>query len=417
MNIQSKEKRPLIKAPYSFETPKGVDHDSLRQVAKNEPKRFMDLTQQLIDDGEMRMGKLPPLTEFFKRWVDVELPVQAPLLGGEKRTLMASAFPILTSGMMIADVNEAYMGVETIGQELVEERDTNKKTTTIANILSEPVSPKGVAEGDLYPLMKFGDEKFQIGHRRDGVRVQVTAETLEENDQFGIADMMRNLGEYAAEVIEEQTLDRVTDRNGSATSPAEPYVIRQNGVGAALYRTNNTAPFGRLPTSGNRITNNALADTSDLEAARQALAGMKNSRGRRIAFSRQGLTLLVPDALSDVAARILNSEYQPGVENEFNNWGPRGAYRPRLISSPKLDDISSTAWYLGDFKRQFTRVWKLRMELVQLLNSQQLMSEFVNGRIACIMRIGWDCEIGARDYVHVVQCLSGTTAPTAAAAA
>ena len=106
------------------------------------------------------------------------------------------------------------------------------------------------------------------------------------------------------------------------------------------------------------------------------------------------------------AAKILNSELVPGVENEVSNWGPRGQYRPKLLSSPKLDDISTTAWYLGAFRRQFIRKWKLRFEYVTLSGDTK---DFLERRIAFQARIGWDVEIGATDYVYVVQNLSSTT--------
>jgi len=119
--------------------------------------------------------------------------------------------------------------------------------------------------------------------------------------------------------------------------------------------------------------------------------------------------LLTPFALDATAAKILGSEYAPGVENELNNWGPRGSRRPRHLSSSKMDDLNTSAWYLGDFKSQFIRKWKLRYENASLGgNGTQL---WLDQRIAAQFRLAWDVEIGAIGYTGVVQCLSGTTAP------
>jgi len=73
-----------------------------------------------------------------------------------------------------------------------------------------------------------------------------------------------------------------------------------------------------------------------------------------------------------------------------------------------LDDLSTTVWYLGWFEKQFKRKWKLRFEYVTL---GQDTESYLRSRIAFQARLGWDVEIGATDYVYVVQCLSATTAP------
>jgi len=109
--------------------------------------------------------------------------------------------------------------------------------------------------------------------------------------------------------------------------------------------------------------------------------------------------------------RIFNSEYTPGVKNQINVYGPSGQWwipPERRITTPMLDDLSSSAWYLGNFKRQFVRKWKLEFEYVTLGTNTQA---YLNSRIAFQARIAWDVEVGAVDYVYCVQNLSGTTAP------
>ena len=107
---------------------------------------------------------------------------------------------------------------------------------------------------------------------------------------------------------------------------------------------------------------------------------------------------------------IQGSAMEPGIENQLNNWGLRGSYRPMLLSSPKLDDLSTSAWYLGNFKKQFKRKWKMRFDVMNLGADTQAM---LTAMIAFQSRVCWDVEIGATDYVWVAQSLSGSTAPTA----
>jgi hypothetical protein len=263
-----------------------------------------------------------------------------------------------------------------------------------------------VAEGHDYPEIGAGEEKYSIASKRNGRRISITKDLIEKNDVPAIVGRINALAEIMSEFGEKQTLQRVCDLHGSAASPAEPYVMHRNGAAATLYSATANTPSTRTP-SGTRVNNNALVDGTDLDNARAVLAAMKNSRGERIAIPMSRCTLLVPDALAGAALKIMNSELEPGVENELNNWGPRGQYRPQLRSSPKLDDLSTSAWYLGDFKRQFRRKWKLRFEYVTLGADTE---SYLRSRVAFQARLAWDCEVGAVDYVYVVQSIEASTA-------
>jgi len=141
------------------------------------------------------------------------------------------------------------------------------------------------------------------------------------------------------------------------------------------------------------------------------MATMLNNRGKRITIPRSMIKILVPDAIVGAVMKVLNSEYVPGVENEKSNWGPAGKWTipaERVISSPKMDDLSSSAWYYGAFQKQFKRKWKMRFEYVTLGSDTQA---YLNSQIAFQARLAWDVEIGAVDYIYVIQNLTATDAP------
>jgi len=381
--------------------------DALRTLAQNEPGRFMETVRQAIADGNLSWQTLRNLPRLWNALADIEVETHIDM-AGQRRAIMASAFPLLSGALTVAGINAAYEAVPTIGEQLVTDFEDNKRVSEFASLTSEDTGVDRVDETKDFPEVGAGEEKYEIRSKRNGRRVSITAEAIEENDLANIVQRVNQLGEIAAEFVEEQTLRRVCDIDGSAASAAEPYVLRPNGAGTSLYSTTANTPGTRAP-SGTRVNSNALADESDLEAVRDVLAAMKNSRGKRIAIPMSRCKLLVPDALAPTAMRLLNSEYTPDVPNEFNPWGPRGSYRPALVSSPKLDDLSTTAWYLGWFEKQFLRKWKLRFEYVTLTDSTE---SFLKSRLAFQARVAWDCEIGATDYVYVVQSLSGTSAPT-----
>lgn len=388
---------------------KSLSIADLRTLAQNEPVEFMRKIQLGIDEKKLTIHDIRDWSTLKAGLADIQVPVEMND-GKSVRAIEASAFPILTGSLAIAAINEAYQQVETIGQHLVKEIEDNKKVTTMVNLHSLDKDMDEVKEMGDFPEIGVNEEKTEIRHLRNGRKLTISAEAIEENEAADIINRINALGEIAAERVEEQTLKRVTDYDGSKSSPAEPYVYRPNGAGTALYSASANTPGSRAP-SGNRIQNNALADETDLENARVRLASMTNDRGKRINIPLSERKLLVPDAIVGRALKIMNSEYVPGVENELSNWGPRGKWNVApnmIISSPKLDDLSSSAWYYGAFTKQFVRKWKLRFEYVTLGQDTQA---YLNSRVAFQARIAWDVEIGATDYVFVVQSLSGTTAP------
>ena len=390
---------------YTIGTP-GLDMAGLRSKAQAEPELFMHDVQRLVNEEGLRWQDIKNVADLYHATADVDVQAHFPI-AGRTRAVMSSAFPLLSGALTIAGINDAYEAVPTISQDLVTEMNDNKRNTIVAGILSDNPSVDGVKEGDAFPEIGASEEKFEVRHKRNGRRLSITAEMIEENDVTGIVDRVNAIGEISAEMIEEQSLSRICDQYGSATSPAEPYVLHYNGAAAALFQTDND-PLTRLSSSGNRYTINALVDTTDLENVRLRLASHTNSRGKRINIPASQCTILVPNALYSTALKIRGSELEPSVENELNAWGPRGAFQPKVLSSPKLDDISTTAWYYGDFKKQYRRKWKLNFEYVMLGN---MTESFLTNRIAAQFRIAWDCEVGAVDYVYVIQSLSSTTAP------
>jgi len=388
---------------------RGPDIYGLRELAKAEPVEFLAKVEDLIRDGHITLDKIQRWDGLYAALADIQVPVTMEIAGAQ-RSVMASAFPILTGTTVVKAINDRYLQVETIGQELVTEIEDNKKVTTIAAIHNLDKNIEEVKPTDDYPEISADEESVEIRHKPNGRKLTIHADTIEENDAADIVERTNALAEIASDWVEEQTLKRVTDYDGSKASAADPYVYRPAGTGTTLYTETDNSPGTRAP-NGTGIQNNGLVDESDLENARIRLNSMQNNRGKRINTPYSERAILVPDALVGTALKIANSEYVPGVENEVSNWGPRGKWRlppERIHSSPKLDDLSTSAWYYGAFKRQFRRKWKLRMEIVTLGTDTQA---YLDRRIAFQARIAWDVEVGAVDYVWVVQCLSGTTYP------
>lgn len=389
----------------------GMDVQSLRDQAQRNPESFMRKMDDLINTGKFSMNDLAKnVRKLWGALAGVQGQVIMPDAGGYKRAITTSIFPILTGTTMVKAINDQYLSVPTVGEMLVTEIDDDKKVTTMSSIHNLDKNEDEVKESHDFPEVGTSEESVEIRHKKNGRKISITAEMIRENEAANIIERVNSLALIASDWIEEQTLERITDHHGSAASAAAPYVYRPNGSGTALYSATANTPGTRAP-SGTRKTNNALADDSDLEAARILLNSMLNARGKRISVPLSQRVILVPDAILPTLLSIANSTYVPGVENELSNWGPQGSFRiPQggIISTPKLDDLSTSAWYYGAFKQQFRRKWKMRMEYVTLGQDTQ---SYLNAQIAFQARIAWDVEIGAVDYVYVIQNLSGTTAP------
>lgn len=382
----------------------------LRALAQSEPQDFIRKVEQGVASEKLTIHDIRDIKGLYAMLADIPVNVNMEM-GGALRSVTASAFPIMTGTLAIAAINEAYAGVPSIGEMLVTDFEDNKKVTSVGAVHAlDKAGVDEVKETEDFPEIGVDEEKVEIRHKRNGRKLTVSAETIEENDLADIIFRINALGEIAGEWVEEQTLERVTDHHGSGATPAEPYVYRPAGSGTQLYNATANNPGARA-SSGTRIENNGLVDETDLEAARTVLRAMKNARGKRINIPWSEVYFLIPDAIEATLMKILNSEMVPGVENEMSNWGPKGKYYiplNRVLSTPKLDDYSTSAWYMGAFKRQFKRKWKLRFEYATLGQDTQA---YLNSRVAFQARIAWDVEVGAVDYVYVVQNLSATTAP------
>lgn len=389
-----------------------LDYGALGDLVRQHPEEFIRRVDAMVAAGELCFSDVPSLPALFRALalVPVQAPVEIPGLG--MRTITTSAFPLFVGSLAAQEINAAYEGVATVGQELVTERESNKKWIRVGAVMAEVPGARGVEEGHDFPLVGAHQGRFEIGSKRDGLMTRITQEMIEENDTDGVLEALQTLGRIPPELIEEQTLQRVFDINGSAATPAEPYTLRMNKVGTQLYNATANLPGTQAP-SGTRINNNDLVDSTDLDAARERLATMRNDWNKRLAIPLSECQLVVPDSRLSVALKIMGSELEPGIANEQSNWGPRGPFRPKLVSTPKIDDLMAVTgagtWLLGNCKKQFIRKWKIRLETVTV--SGDLM-EYARSRVAFVARVAWDVEVGARDYVWVVQCLPATTAPS-----
>lgn len=406
----SNEKKTPFKSGLQFRGTQGLGIYDMRTAALADAPAFCEKFVRSVEEGKLRWGTFHnTLRDFYRALDGIQTTVRVPGIASTTRAIDTDLFPALAGELTIAGINDAYQAVPAVADQLTRRLDDNKKFTHVVGVgVLDKDDPDVVREGKEFPEIGAIEERYTIGHKRNGRMFKVTREMIEENDVPTLERLSMGLGELAAEKRENQVLRRVCDIDGSGSSPTPPYALTLNGTGVSLYQTDND-PLTRLNTSGNRYTNNALVDTTSLDNCRERLNSNRNYHGERIYIPMERVSILVPDALLSTAKRILGSEFVPGVFNELNPWGTRG-WQPKVITTPYLDDLSTSAWYYGDFQRQFTMKVKLDFENASLMDPPE---SWVKSRIAALFRLSWDFEIGATDYTFVIQNLSSTTPPSA----
>lgn len=387
-----------------------VDFDGLQRLAQNAPEAFSRRTNELIASGEITLAKLKDLKALYRLLAPISVPALVRDPGGTLRAINSSAFPILVGNTIIAAVNAAYDELPKVGQDLVTEMDDDKAVTVVAQILANNPAQDRVTEMQEFPEIGASEDTVEIGEWPNGRRLSISDTMIRRNMLSDIISRVNALGRIFGVSVEELTLKRVTDLDGSYSTPRAPYVYKPKGANASLFSATANTPGTRAP-SGTRYETNVLTDQTDLDNVRARLASMKDDLGKPLPVAPNQCVLLVPDALLGTASKILTTENVIGsAYNDINEWGPRGRFAGvRLLSSSRLDVWSTSAWYFGMPKRQFRRKWALRMRSTTLGETTE---SYLRQRIAFQASVDWNVEVGAVDYVYWVQSLTSTTPPT-----
>ena len=381
----------------------------LADLARKDAEAFKRGLVDSIESGalSLRDCNLPAL---WANLADVQIPVSMPGPDGKMRTIQASAFPVLTGNVVVAAINAAYDEIPSITADLVEEFTDPKAVTVLGSVFALDSGVDEVKEGKDFPEISAAEETVHIPSKKNGRRLSITREAVEQNDLPNILSRVNELGRFARYWTERLTLYRLYDYYGSRSSPTAPYAYRPNWANTTLYSATANTPGTRAP-SGNVIQNNALADETDLDAMWTRLRAMRDANGRPFDLPWTEVHFLLPTALEGTLLKLANSEDVPGVVGERSNYGPMGKRRidpARIHTSAMVDAITSTCWLAGWFRRQFKRKMAQAVEYVTL--GEQTES-YLRADTVFQARVSWNVEVGAADYCLVVMNQAATAFP------
>ncbi len=299
-----------------------------------------------------------------------------------------STFPVTTGTLISKKVMDAYTLASKKLDKLVTPFDSNLEVDRV---------PGMYTEGDLKPIRPgqpydhSGDikEKYvQVVGEKRGAILDITEEMV-TFDQTGIALMQASqFGERAAQDREKRGMLTIQD----ATYQGDNYYAwYPAATRVALYSTSTTAPHRH----SNQVTN-ALAAWDDIDAADKLLGLMEAENGD--ALDIEANVILVPRALKTLAKRlILNTQLVGGSNEEMNPF----ANAVEVIDSTWLDKVSSTAWYWGDFKKQF--VEKVVYPLQVMVKNMQDNQDGFERDIFASYKVRHYTQVAATDFTNVVK--------------
>ena len=278
--------------------------------------------------------------------------------------LDSTAFPKITGALINKVVQDAYDKEYGVGMSLVQKiSSTNREETIVGfaedNTLEEVPENMPYQEGSI-------TEKYHLIRNRKFGRIVSLSEEMVKFDQTGqmITRAMR-VGEAAKAKQESIIMNAVLEISSTGRYAS----WRPGGTATTLYSSTSNDPYssGTLDNLGA----NALLDETDITAA-IALAGQfQDENGDPIAWNPK--QLFVPKALEGIARQVAF-----GGQSKILTI-PAGVMNPYagmmdVAASPYVDQLKApTAWFIGDFKKQFvyTEVFPLGVFQAKAGNEQE----------------------------------------------
>jgi len=218
-----------------------------------------------------------------------------------------------------------------------------------------------VNEGMPYPEAGMTDEYvgFVSGKKR-GEILSITEEAVFRDNTGFLLRKAGNISHYLRQQKEQRILNVVTGTTNA---------YRINGTNTALYSATAASAGGH----GNLVATNALVDWTDVDAVLALIALQRESDMTTpvVVMVRQ---VLVPKALFATAMRVLDatgnyylSRVNAAAGTPDTQYGMQGsnpyAGQYALVSTPLLDALSTSSWYMMDGPRAFVyrQHWPLQM--------------------------------------------------------
>lgn len=309
-----------------------------------------------------------------------------------QEAVAASQFSTIIGTLVSNTVMDAYTAFTAVVDQLVTKFSSTLATDKVPGAYIQGTL-EDVNEGGEYPHTADIKEKYvSIGHGKRGLILDITDEAV-RFDQTGL--IMREgakLGERMGRDRESRIMKIIQDVTGfKAWYPSGSQEdLYQNAAGSDSHTYDN-------------LVTDALSDYTDVNSLWTLMSLMKDENGDPIMVDPK--IILVPVTLYVTAQNLIKnamiwaSTAQPGIANPFAN-------RFTVISHPDLDAQSTTAWYLGDFKKQFVEKVVIPPQVLTRRMGDNNEDAWRKDIVASY-KVRYDALVRATDYVFVGKSTGG----------
>jgi len=305
-----------------------------------------------------------------------------------QEAVSASQFSTIVGVLVSTKVMTAYQRYTEIVDQLVTKFTSTMETDKVPGAYLSG-SLEDVGEGAPYPHTADIKEKYvEIGHQKRGLILDVTDEAIRFDRTGLVLREAGKLGEKMGRDRESRIMKIIQDATGyKAWYPSGTQEgLYQNAAGSDSHTYDN-------------LVADVLADYTDVNTLWTLLRLMKDDSGDPIDVMPN--VLLVPVALQIVASRIImNDVLAGGTNNERNVLKVVLPANFKILAHPDLDTQSSTAWYLGDFQRQFVEKVVIPPQVVTRRYGDNNEDAWRKDIVASY-KVRYDSKVGATDYVYV----------------
>jgi len=337
-----------------------MNRDSMKKLyAKVGEKRFAISIINNINEGKISTDDLS-LRELYEAMNQPELGKSNIIGSGPindikiNEALSSSAFPKITGALINKKVQEAYDLEYGVGMQLVTKIPSSVKDETIVGFGADN-EMKEVSEGVDYEEGSITEKYHMIKNTKFGRIISLTKEMIMFDQTGQMLLRAKEIGESAKSSQEKTIMNAVLELTSTGVRAA----WRPAGTATTLYSSTSNDPYtsGTLDNLG-AIT---LSDETDLDESMALFSQFTDEQGLPMRVTPK--ELLTAMSLKGTANKIVNSGQAviltgpAGVKNIYTGM--------KALDSTFIDQqLATTAWFVGDFKKQFvyTEVFPLRVE-------------------------------------------------------
>jgi len=257
--------------------------------------------------------------------------------------LSSSAFPKITGALINKKVQESYDLEYGIGDMLVTKIPSSVKDETIVGFGADNVM-KEVHEGIDYEEGSITEKYHKIKNTKYGRIISLTKEMVMFDQTGQMMLKAKEIGEAAKSSHEKTIMNAVLELTSTGLKAA----WRPGGNAVTLYSDASADPY--TTATLDNLGTEALTDETDLQAALTLFAQFTDEQGLPIRVTPK--ILLTGLSLKSIANQICYSGQSTlatapsGNTNIFTG--------TQALDTTFIDqELSATAWFYGDFKKQF----------------------------------------------------------------